>query len=106
MGLGFDQTYLPYDNGKSKKELDRNLPYTRIPSRDDFPKYGGVQNIAAWIVELCVIKDVEELEAKFQPLGFPQAPVFQERQIPVIDAGAVKKTPLRVAQLPQGFDCE
>jgi len=67
---------------------------------------GSVENAAGRILELRVVKHVEELKAELQYFRLGDVGIFQERHVEIVDSRTVKEPFVGCAQHPNGFRTE
>jgi hypothetical protein len=90
-----------------KPELCSDLTDARIGRFGDETKGASliadvpVNRVAA--KELCVVQDVEHLQAKLQRTGLAESRHFVESHVEVVDAGAVEHSTFRITLRPQGI---
>ena len=66
----------------------------------------GIEEVPLRFPELSMIEDIEKLGAELQALGFRQTQVFQQREIPVVEARSVKEAPAGIPKLSLRLSAE
>ena len=77
----------------SPDELPTELPDSHGTGAGDVSEV-GTGDIAAWIVELRVVEDVEEFSANLERLGFGDPELFLHTKIGVVDAWTMEEPPI------------
>src|ERR1035437_2536433 len=86
-------------------ELRADLPNTRVTRVRDYSKQTAAE-VAAWLIELRVVEDVEEFPVDLNGLGLGNRDSLRHAEIGVDDSGSVEKPSVGVAEIPEGVGCE
>src|SRR5215469_770334 len=94
----------PTDCG-SEREFDCQLSDAGISGAKHLSET-RIKYVAIGSIELGVVESVEEFGPKFKSLRFCYAQVFEQGNVPIINAWPMKEAALGIAKLPERFECK
>ena len=86
-----------------KRKLQSDLPDTRIAGAGNKSEATSRINRPIGILELGVIENVEEFSPKFKIHALVNRRVLVKSDVPIVQSGAVEKSSIGVAYLPNGL---